>query len=109
MDGDLKVLKKDLEQLQQGFETHRGDMVLYMDKQTDLLTQVVGIQTKQQEHEKSTDKLFEIYSKLSDRVRNLEIAGAGGQVKMASNERLIWFIATLLVGAAGIGRMVFGG
>ncbi len=102
MSDDVKALQGEVGRLQQAFETHRGDMVRYMDTQTQLLQQVVTVQAKQQENEKSTNKLFDIYAKLSDRVRDLEIVGASGQVKMASNERVAWFSVTLLVAAVGL-------
>lgn len=109
MSGD-EAMKLQMEQLQKDFETHRGDMVRYMQAQTSLLKEVVSIQAKQQEAEKNDNKLFEIYSKLSDRVRDLEISGAGGAAKIAGNERLVWLFLSLFLtaGAGGMG-VAFGG
>lgn len=108
MSDAMEALKGDVSTLKTEFHAHRQDVGAQLHKMGDLMERVVTVQARQEESARSTRKLFEKYDALSSQVHKLEIAAAGGQVKVATNERLVWFVLTLVIAAAGVAKSLGG-
>ncbi|AWL12815.1 hypothetical protein HMF8227_02363 [Saliniradius amylolyticus] len=85
-------MEQQLSDLKVSFDEHRKEV-------TSLMKSLIELQTKQAQHDEQDRKLFEIYTKLSDRVRAIEITAAARGNSVSNNERLVWLLITGAVGS----------